>query len=412
MAEPNFTPMYSLAGNSPSVSGFLNDFTIDSIEKLTGRKFGEKKPEDVMAMAEQYVKLKMSDKPSDRTQASIMMRQLENELSSENFNVFNDHIANYSADIMFGTPSSGKGGDQYSEQRKALRSYLKSKAGLAALQTGAGLFQVVDAAMKAKNLEPPKQPEMLRKNANLQDEINTTKVRAEQGDATLRQMFRDMLAEDQAVTDDRARASGSIGQYGANIQAGASRRTDAMRSYEDQVAKRKLSDRDRLRQLIGMDIQEDQAIQDGEFRRFFYNNQNYQMNNRLINEQLGSGVENIFGGLDNMVSPLSIYGASVGGGGDQPAQQMDIGAIDGVFDSQPYLGEDSVTPDLNLVEFQLLGSEDFRVPELVEKYKNQLRNQGLQVTDGFGEWGDFEQEAYDQNFNFNDSVRAAIKAWQ
>lgn len=183
------------------------------------------------------------------------------------------------------------------DQMNLLKKHLTVDAVFGAAQAGVGLFQVIDGIAKKNKLSPPKIPEKMQANPQLQSQLTKAIYKSGEGvDPKMKSYYESKIAEANELDNHRAKSSGNIGQYTGNIQGNAIRRTKALKELaleDDQVQRQ---NRQEVRSLLGDKRAEDQMIQNDAYRNFGVKEGRFNRSLNAMNAQVGNGLENIFNG--------------------------------------------------------------------------------------------------------------------
>lgn len=327
--------------------------------------------------------------------------------NSEARNIVGDLETRLVADMIEGTSGKPVSGSQ----RDIIKKTIMGKAGLAAIQAGAGIMQVLGANSKLKDLVPPKQPDDLKKNPQLSTLLSQQLSKAAQGDPQVRKSFEEGLAEQTAIANERAKSSGTIGQYTGNLQGNALRELRALRDFATDEANRKRQDTSLAGQLVQQSINEDFRIQDDKFRKYRVDNLNYLSSLNALQGQKNSGFNNLFVGLQNasevfpysgLLSDLRARDFATSREGEEAIEPLPA-SPERLDLTIPQLNQDigtlrtnfRKTPPYMEGEFRLLGGTD-RTPESISRFQEYARSRNKLIDDEYGQWGLSTQKAYDE----------------
>lgn len=319
----------------------------------------------------------------------MAIRQLEELKGSLSKEDASDLESDFEA-MMTDAVEARSGGTLSEEQRKAIKGAVASNMTLGTLKAGAGIFQIVDASLKKKNLDAPDFPELQAKNTRLSNRIADAQVRAEQGDPAIRAQFEKDMAFLESLYNERAKSSGNAGQYLSNVQGNALRQERKLGQFAAEEANRRGRYRGELDSLIGMDIRENNRLHNEKWRQFDVLNNRYERSLANLNAQSNSGVENLFVGLDQLAAGGRVLPFLERQKQADPVTFGDLGASS--LQSLP-------TPELkplSLGTISRLGSPSFRRDNM----EDLLTFQKLGGVVGNGMWDDDTDSLFDEITTF------------
>lgn len=288
-------------------------------------------------------------------------------------NLFTGYVSDGLSSVATGAEGSGG-----VDQKSVVKNLLTSSSLLNGLKTGAGIAQIIDGIAKKKNLTPPRLPDGYKKSDKLASEITKAIYRSEQGDPRMREAYDQKIAEANDIDNFRAKLSGNIGQYAANIQGNAIKRSKALNEFalaNEEIKRRGRSD---LNNLIDADIAEDRFIAGQEERMYRTQRDEYERGVQDIQRQINSGFNNTFKGLSGLSSdmgylasiPDPVSASSGARGPVDPVTPLPSGEIAPLQSNTP-----QALPELKNYELGLLGNDHYRQnQELVNKLRSSTGN--------------------------------------
>lgn len=269
------------------------------------------------------------------------------------------------------------------DTQKVIKSTLAANMTLGALKAGAGIFQIIDANIRKKGLEPPKFPQLQPKNSRLSNRLADAQSRAEQGDPEIRAQFEKDMAHLDAIYDKRAQTTGNAGRYQSSVQANALQQSRQAGKFAADESQRRAGYRGELDSLIGMDINEDRYRQNERWRQFDVLNRRYEDSLNALQNQSNSGVQNLFAGLDDIAANVPSLPLLKG---NEPTEGDVLGGLGDTISVNQQ-------PDpMDLGTLTRLGSPSYRFHNPMEVVKFQELG-GLEPT---GLWGGEEDAFFDE----------------
>lgn len=285
------------------------------------------------------------------------------------------------------------------DQRKFINRYVATNIGLGVLKTGAGLWQVIDAAAKKRKLKLPKIPAKRFRDPQLSTMLSQAMSRAATGDLSVKKAFRDALASDRSFSAATAQTSANIGQALTNFQASEIRRNRLIGRFNTEQARRNSQLRQEATQLLNMRIRETENLRQDDFRRFGIEESRFNTSLSQLQGQMNSGLTNIFKGFGELAQFVPYIQTNTGarveeeGSGVTPSGTFDDTNFDpGVTPGFSNTGGRGSTPGMNIAQFLTLGSRANRTPQRISSFRQQFG-----IGDE-GQWGDKDQQVFDQIF--------------
>lgn len=317
---------------------------------------------------------------------------------------------------IIATPLASMYAEPGTEEHDRYKSVLRAKVGtdgfLAAIKAGTGIAQILNADKQLRDLGAPKLPERLEKNEQLSTFLSQQLSRAEQGDPELEKNVREQLARTRSNTSQRARSSGSIGQYAANVQGAALGERQGTQQLFGQISNAKRQDRGLAGQLLGQSVREDARINADRFRRYREEQRAYETSLNNLQAQKNSGFTNLFTGLNEAADAtpyLGIFGGQREPGIDnttnpitEPTQEDVQNVINGMFGYIPEAEQPlPPPPQMNNAQFFMLADPKNRDQRTTGAFQDFAASQGLNITDELGQWGDSTEQAYNELYEFS-----------